>query len=420
MIDVDKLIDDEIDVCNVTLDSGEGIIYDVNVWLNRYRKSLEDYNRSKNTIMLYNLTLEALHLFIKQYYHSLEGISSIINVVNPFLVWMEQYSVNKKYGSQKERLTLLKDFIERYENLSVENYFDCVADYFRDMNDDIVDTADFVIKDFYNYYRSIGGEVNQAKLKGYLDSRPRVSMATMNQRRIALIAFLNFIDKSMNVGHFSKDIWKIKTYKVPEKVNDVITGLTDDEDAKLLAYLNINPADAVSSLARVQPSSLYCEWRNRAMLILMRKAGLRSVEALRLKFSDITVNKSGLSFVLKVLGKGNKERRVPINKNLFAPYLEFLQNNKMGVYLSSTSSGAPMPRANLHIAIRDMYTAAGINRSGLHLLRHDFGSRFAAKNGNMKILQDILGHKAGKTTMIYSHVSDDVMANAVNQMDEAV
>jgi len=60
----------------------------------------------------------------------------------------------------------------------------------------------------------------------------------------------------------------------------------------------------------------------------MKRAGLRSVEALRLKFSDISVNKSGSNFVLKVLGKGNKERRVPISRNLFEPYLNFLQNNQ--------------------------------------------------------------------------------------------
>jgi site-specific recombinase XerD len=154
------------------------------------------------------------------------------------------------------------------------------------------------------------------------------------------------------------------------------------------------------------------------MLLLMKKAGLRTSEALHLKFTDITLNKSGSSYVLKVLGKGNKERRVPINKKLFEPFLLYLTDNKRGVYLSSTSSGAPMKRSNLHAAIRKIFEVAGVERSGLHLLRHDYGSRFAAKNGNMKILQDLLGHAVITTTMIYSHVSDEVMANAVNQLDE--
>jgi site-specific recombinase XerD len=418
MINIDELFDKDVTPSHTSLDSGNGILIDIKIWQDRYKAHLVNSGKSINTIDLYKRTLEPLSDFIERYFASLSGISMITTTLNAFLEWMEQYGINKLYGSQKERVTVLVEFIQGCNNLSVDNYYAQMDSFFRDLDDHLVDMAEYTIKDFYEFYRTYGGVISQDVIKAYIESRPKLLRSTMNQRRIALIAFLKFIDKSINSKHFGNDLWKIKNYKLTKTTNKIVTGLTDEEDESVSRYLRRETNEIVSSLMRVQPNSDYCEWRNRAMLLLMKKAGLRTSEALHLKFTDITLNKSGSSYVLKVLGKGNKERRVPINKKLFEPFLLYLTDNKRGVYLSSTSSGAPMKRSNLHAAIRKIFEVAGVERSGLHLLRHDYGSRFAAKNGNMKILQDLLGHAVITTTMIYSHVSDEVMANAVNQLDE--
>ena len=62
-----------------------------------------------------------------------------------------------------------------------------------------------------------------------------------------------------------------------------------------------------------------------------------------------------------------------------------------------------------------MLENAGVSQAGLHIFRHHFGSTFASKQGNMKVLQQLLGHVNISTTMIYIQVNDEVLADAVMQ-----
>jgi len=420
MINIDELFTEELETLQNELDSGNGVLSDIKLWIDRYKAHLINSNKSINTIELYDVTLKGLYEYIEQNHSSISGISTIKSVLNQFLEWMEQYSVNKRYGTQRERIVLLKKFIDESDPINLDNYQHLVDIFFRELDDGIVDKAEFVIKDFYEYYAVLGGDIDQAKIRGYIESRPKVMLATMNQRRIALVAFLNFIDKSVGSDHFSQDMWRVKHYKLTKRVNNVNTGFSLEDQEKISALLSVPPNKTVALLKRVQGHSEYVEWRTRAMMILMMKAGLRTSEALTIRFEDIVLSKDEKTFTLKVLGKGNKERRVPISRSVFEPYLAYLKEHRIGEYLSATDRGQPQRRQNLYQAIKIKLLSAGISKSGLHIFRHHFGSNFAAKDGNMKILQDLLGHAVITTTMIYSHVSDEVMADAVYQMDEAV
>ena len=104
---------------------------------------------------------------------------------------------------------------------------------------------------------------------------------------------------------------------------------------------------------------------------------------------------------------------VPIKKSALDHYLHYLSTNAQGEFLSSTRSGAPMSRGNLYDAVSKLSRKAGVSKVGLHIFRHHFGSTFASLQGNMKVLQQLLGHVDLATTMIYSQINDEVLADAV-------
>jgi len=396
------------------IDSANGANSDVTIWVSKYRKHLSDSGISSNTIALYSHTLNALLDYCDRYLKHLSGLSQVNeHHFNDFLEWIEQYSISKLYGSKNERIDTLVKFLNLKQVHTTEEYRKLADEYYSDTDDSEMDVVEYVIEGYYKFLTSMGMSINKESILLYKESGEKVSLATMGQRRIALIAFLNYIDNYTKAEHFVNIKWKIKRYTLPKHANELCTGFDKEDTKKIVEMLSQNPATALLDKGCVQKNSEYCEWRNRAMIVLMMGAGLRSSEALNLKFTDITEGKNGTTYVLKVLGKGNKIRRVPIKKSTIDSYLSYLNANAQGEYLSSTRSGVPMSRGNLYEAVSKLLRKAGVSKVGLHIFRHHFGSTFASLQGNMKVLQQLLGHVDLTTTMIYSQINDEVLADAV-------
>lgn len=405
---------------HISINSGKGIIYDTQQWIEKYRKHLENSGKSRNTIELYRVTLDAFKIYVARYLYKCEGLSNIsIPDINEFLEWMEEYKTSSKYGSIKERIDYLIKYISFTGVSTYNEYSKNISAYFVDMDDDMVEMNGYILEDFGEFFKNSIHPISKELIQKYIDSRPKASNATMEQRRIALIAFFGFIDKASREERFGPEMWRVKMYKKTKKANEHIAGFSIDDEKKIRKELLLAPEKSISLLKKVRKGSEYCEWRNRAMIVLMMEAGLRSMEALNLKFTDIkeevAKDEEGKEmYILKVLGKGNKERRVPIVKEKLQTYVEYLSENRRGEYLSSTESGSPMHRVNLYNAVKIKLTSAGVSRAGLHIFRHHFGSSFALKeNSSMTVLQTLLGHSSISTTMVYSKLSDEHLTKAV-------
>lgn len=416
MYNLDDFFDKNTKSDHKSIDSNSGVLIDLKIWISAYQKHLVDTMKSLNTIELYNVTLDGLSNYTSRYLSELSGISKInVDHLNDFLDFMEQYEVSKRHGSIKERVSILLSFLSKHQIENVSDFRKAMSTYFVEMDDDVVDINEYVLNDFMDFYAHNMVPLGDNLIKSYINSRPKVSIKTMEQRRIALIAFLGFIDKSVGEVTFGGLFWQIKQYKSTKNVKKLSTGFSSKDDKKIRAALLSPLQYDLEQLKRVQNNSEYCEWRLRAMMTLMMDAGLRASEALGLRFADITViDDDGCSgYFLRVIGKGNKERRVPISKVIFGSYLEYLTTHRRGEFLSSTESGIEMDRTNLYKVVRKKLLSAGVSKAGLHIFRHHFGSTFAASDGNMKLLQQLLGHSIITTTMIYSHVDDEVLARAV-------
>ncbi len=149
--------------------------------------------------------------------------------------------------------------------------------------------------------------------------------------------------------------------------------------------------------------------RDKAMLELMYASGLRVSELINLELGQIDVRLG----VLKVLGKGNKERLVPVGEQALDSLADYMktgrhellsQTNSSHLFLSKRGKG--MSRQAFWQLIRRHATLAGIRtKVSPHTLRHAFATHLLNHGADLRTLQMLLGHADLSTTQIYTHVA---------------
>jgi integrase/recombinase XerD len=158
--------------------------------------------------------------------------------------------------------------------------------------------------------------------------------------------------------------------------------------------------------------------RDRTMLELMYASGLRVSELVELHVFNVSLNDN----VLRVLGKGAKERLVPfgevaaqwLRQYLGAPRQELLsgkQTQDLFITTRGTQSGSAMSRVMFWMVVKKYALAAGI-RSHLspHTLRHAFATHLLNHGADLRAVQMLLGHADISTTTIYTHVARERLA----------
>ena len=150
--------------------------------------------------------------------------------------------------------------------------------------------------------------------------------------------------------------------------------------------------------------------RDRAILEVMYGCGLRVSELCELKREDIVAEGE----LLRILGKGSKERIVPIGAaagRALTAYLEgsresFTRGNLAESHIFLTRLGKPFSRQGVFKIVRTRAAAVGIaaNRISPHVLRHCFASHMLSHGADIRAIQELLGHADIGTTQVYTHV----------------
>ena len=151
------------------------------------------------------------------------------------------------------------------------------------------------------------------------------------------------------------------------------------------------------------------DYRNKAMLELLYGTGLRISELLNLKLGDIDFS----NCIVRCLGKGNKERIVPIGEyviyylNSYLEYRPFLLKNKKSDYLFLNSRGEHLSRFSFFKILKELLRKKGINKHiSPHSLRHSFATHILEGGADLRSIQELLGHSDISTTKIYTHISN--------------
>jgi integrase/recombinase XerD len=151
------------------------------------------------------------------------------------------------------------------------------------------------------------------------------------------------------------------------------------------------------------------EIRNRAMVEVLYATGLRVSELVNLALDNVDL---GLGFV-RVIGKGNKERIIPVGKTAIGFLKRYLplRNRRaapgeQGLFLSRL--GKRMSRIEFWRQLKEYAKQAGITKHLTpHVLRHSFASHLLAGGADLRFVQEMLGHSSIATTQIYTHVDTD-------------
>jgi len=148
--------------------------------------------------------------------------------------------------------------------------------------------------------------------------------------------------------------------------------------------------------------------RNRAILELLYSSGLRVSELAGIRMQDIDINKQ----LVRVLGKGDKERIVPVGSRAidaikaYLPAREELKSDHSSSHLFLSKSGKPLDGDQLGIIlgryIRLIATEKGYS---IHTLRHSFATHLLSRGADLRAIQALLGHANLSTTQVYTHVT---------------
>lgn len=184
---------------------------------------------------------------------------------------------------------------------------------------------------------------------------------------------------------------------------------------KLPVFLNVDEIDSMMAcIDRSKPDGD----RNISMLETLYSCGLRVSELVNLKISDLHLN----SDYIKVTGKGNKERLVPIGKSakkLITNYLEHvrphLPDKKEGrdiLYLNKR--GTRLSRIMVFYIIKDLAQKAGIKKTlSPHTFRHSFATHLVEGGADLRAVQEMLGHASITTTEIYTHLDKQFLRDNI-------
>ena len=154
--------------------------------------------------------------------------------------------------------------------------------------------------------------------------------------------------------------------------------------------------------------------RDKALFELMYSSGLRRSEVTRLKIGDIDF----FNGLVKVLGKGNKERLVPVTDTALQAiktYLACRPNPQPQQALFLNKSGKPLSGDGLAYIFKNTAIASELARRVTpHSLRHSFATHLLNHGCDLRSLQEMLGHKSLSTTQVYTHVSLEQLKNVYN------
>ena len=174
-----------------------------------------------------------------------------------------------------------------------------------------------------------------------------------------------------------------------------------------------------------RPSDAPPLWiRDRAILELMYASGLRASEVGAVQLSDLKDHAG----VIRVTGKGDKQRLVPMGKPAQRWLDRYLREcrprlitaesagkrlDKGRVFL--TRSGRPIERVRVWQLVRKYAALAGLPKAHPHMLRHSFATHLLAGGADLRTVQDMLGHADISTTQIYTHVDRSQLQDVVRR-----
>ncbi len=190
-----------------------------------------------------------------------------------------------------------------------------------------------------------------------------------------------------------------------------------NSDRKLPIILSVEEIDQI--IQAVNPESKSC-LRDKALISLMYATGLRVSEVVNLKLTNILWDEQ----IVRIIGKGGKERVVPIGMRSFQLLKKYVDLDRPRLarkgdsqsYLFLNNRGRPTTRMTIWNILNKHLKMAGIDKNiSPHTLRHSFATHLVEGGADLRAVQEMLGHADISTTQIYTHLDSTYLKEVHKQ-----
>lgn len=278
-------------------------------------------------------------------------------------------------------------------------------------------------KDFLNYLTVEAGLASNTilaygrDLADFLEYCKSSKISRLNQIKPALIQnYLRILtkDEQKSESSVKRSLVAVRMFLRFGR----LTGLVEDDFVAILEGPKLwqrlpticSKKQVVSIINAVSPDEPFY-LRDRAMLELLYATGVRASELAGLKTSDLNLDIG----YLRCLGKGNRERVIPVGKVAIAATVEYLTELRpklakpfSGDFLLLSRTGRPMGRIEIWRLTKKYAVRAGMpGNLTVHTLRHCFATHLLAGGADLRSVQEMLGHVDIATTQIYTHVDQE-------------
>ncbi len=244
--------------------------------------------------------------------------------------------------------------------------------------------------------------VTPRHLQGFLQYVNELGMSAYSQARI-LSGIKGFFKYLMFEELIEKDPTElIEGPKIGRKLPDT---LSYPEIEKLLEVIDLSKPEG---------------GRNRAMLEVLYSSGLRVTELVELKINNIYFD---VGF-LRVIGKGNKERLVPIGRDALKYLKIYIQEIRVHIPVQKgfegdvflNRSGKRLTRVTVFTVIKELAIKIGLKKTiSPHTFRHSFATHLIEGGADLRAVQEMLGHESITTTEIYTHLDRDYLRQVITE-----
>lgn len=159
-------------------------------------------------------------------------------------------------------------------------------------------------------------------------------------------------------------------------------------------------------------------YRNRAILEVLYSCGLRVSELVELKFSDLFYDEG----FVRVIGKGNKERLVPLSKSVEREIQKYVEKTRSTLKIKAGNEnfiflnrrGSKLTRVMIFLIIKNLARKIDLKKKiSPHTFRHSFATHLIEGGANLRAIQEMLGHESIITTEIYTHLDQRFLKDAI-------
>ena len=214
----------------------------------------------------------------------------------------------------------------------------------------------------------------------------------------------SLLEKGLSPRSVNRKISTLKTYfkfliREGELVENPMMKVVAPKSKKRLPVF-IEEDQIASLLNEVQFEEGFVGQRNKLIIELFYVTGIRLSELINIKISDVDFNNQSI----KVLGKRNKERIIPLSSNVVNDLNIFIENNQQNKYLFTNLEGEKLYNKLVYRLVNKYIgEISSVNKKSPHILRHTFATHMLNNGADINAIKELLGHANLSATQVYTH-----------------